>query len=69
MYSLEGGHAFKVSEKDDYSGISKVHKNNGQYLLKAKINIFLKKLYAWGRTNHYDLSREEFMISPLCEVA
>ena len=27
-----------------------MHRNNGQGLLKAKISLLVKKLYAWGKT-------------------
>lgn len=50
MCFLEGGYDSKASEKEDYSGTSKVstetHKNNGKGLIMAKINFLLGKLWA-----------------------
>lgn len=58
--SLEGGCGSEESEKEDYSGISKmyspgVHKNYGQGWLKAKIKLSVQKLYARGMTTQHHL--------------
>ena len=44
-----------------------MYRNNGQGFLKTKMNLLLKKLYAWGVTTRHDLSSQEFMIGSPCE--
>ena len=45
-----------------------MHKNNGQGLLKVKIGLSLRKLYAYDMITHYHLPSQEFMIWSPCEV-
>ena len=56
---LVGGYVsgvVKVSEKEDCSGISKLltqmYRNNGQGLLKAKVNLFIGP----GMTTHHQIT-------------
>lgn len=58
----------RSEERHSKGVLNEVHRNNGQGLLKAKINLFTEKVDAWGMATHYDLPSQEVLIRPPCEV-
>ena len=69
MLVLEGGFPFEGSKKRHFQSVlTQVHRGNGQGLLQAKMNLFLRKLCAWSVTTCHDLPSEEFMVRSPCEV-